>query len=128
MEVIQIRGKSEPLNGAFDVFSDVGGLVGDGHLRSGHVVGTPLGRNDAALGCHCGKLIRCQHADRKERVRPERTEDLAANIVFADEIPKEFLVYSGPVDSLLMSVQYLWIGVQAYCRVPKCASKLKGFK
>ena len=39
-------------------------------------------------------------------MRLMRTKDLVANVVFADEIAKKFLVDSGPVDSVAMSVMH----------------------
>lgn len=38
MEIVQVGGKPKTLNSAFNVFPDMGRLVGDDHPRLAHVV------------------------------------------------------------------------------------------
>lgn len=53
MKVVQVRGKTQPLNGALNVLLDVGGLVRDGqgtHYRA------EVADVDAALGGNCKSM------------------------------------------------------------------------
>lgn len=121
MQVIQVRGESEPLDGPFDVFVDVGSRV----IRLAHLFGFEIGLDEGPRQGESERSTRDVFHTRRgwngygwmiENTNLDPAfrgdEDLVPTARLSDKVAEQLFVVSGSVH---------------YGRVPEDASELDGF-
>lgn len=90
MQIVKVWRKSEPLDSAFDILLDVGGLVRDTSITKD--VNTTLGSNYSPWSAIFLRFKKITH-----------TEDLLSNVMLPNEITQELLIDTSLVYYLFTS-------------------------
>lgn len=116
VQIVKVWSKSEPLDSAFDILLDVGGLVRDTSIPKD--VNTTLGSNYLPWSAVCLRFGKMTH-----------TEDLLSNFMLPDEITQELLIDTSLVYYLFTSQSSSHVALHStYCGIPKGAPQLNSFE
>lgn len=93
MQIIQIRSKTESIDGSFDILLDMVRWIGNWTISPDDI--------ETAFRGNWQQLVRISI----QREGEEPTEDFIPNIMFPDEITQKLFIYTGLIDNLSVSTQ-----------------------